>query len=718
MAQIHSSLCRVCPQGCALRVEVNNGCVTKITGDKTNPLYRGYICVKGSAQVEMLQSHERLLSSYKRLDNGTLQKIPVEQALDEIAEKLRVIIARDGPRAVATYLGTYIITTPLNAFFEEAFARALGTPMRFAPATIDKPGKYIAKALLGSWMAPAMSFHDADVALLIGINPFVAYQGFPLGNPVKWFKEVTERGMKTLVIDPRRTEVARRAHLHLQPRAGEDLAILAGMLRLILRDDLYDHDFVAAHVEGLEQLRAAVEAFTPELVAARADIDCNQFIALTRMFASAKRGYVIVGTGPNMSGPGTLIEYLAQVLDTICGNWMREGEKVPCAGVLTPVREYRAQAQAPTGKAFGFGEKLRVRNLTNTAPGMPSSAMAEEMLLAGEGRVRALISVNGNPAAAFPDQLLTIEALKSLELLVQVDPWLSQTAQLAHYVIAPKMPLEMPSNSYFHDYTNNLGAGYGTLQSYAQYAPALVEPPAAADVIEEWQLYFRLAQKMQLALTLSTQAGPVALAMDTELSADELLELLCRNSRVPLAEVKKYPGGAIFNDATASVLAQEKGWTGRFQVGDRDMMRDLDNFAAALSSPSVEDVDRPFRLISRRLNHVMNSACNNSATHRGKAYNPAYMHPGDMAALGLATGDAVSISSARATIPAIVEADATLRRGLISMTHAFGGFPEDDDRFRELGSCTGRLTAIDDRYDCYSGQPRMSAIPVAVRLLH
>src|SRR5690606_35832885 len=117
------------------------GRVTKITGDKANPVYRGYVCVKGSAQDEMLYHPDRLLASYKRAVDGSLQKIPVEQALDEIADKLRRIIERDGPRAVATYLGTYIITTPLNAFFEEAFSRAIGTPMRFAPATIDKPGK-------------------------------------------------------------------------------------------------------------------------------------------------------------------------------------------------------------------------------------------------------------------------------------------------------------------------------------------------------------------------------------------------------------------------------------------------------------------------------------------------------------------------------------------------------------------------------------------------
>ena len=119
---------------------------------------------------------------------------------------------------------------------------------------------------------------------------------------------------------------------------------------------------------------------------------------------------------------------------------------------------------------------------------------ADEILAGGDGQIRALLSVGGNPVAAWPDQLKTIEALDSLELLVHVDPFMSATARRAQYIIAPKLSLEMPSMTSLFDMLSAYAPGYGWNQPHAQYTPAVVDPPAGSDLIAEWELFFGLAQ--------------------------------------------------------------------------------------------------------------------------------------------------------------------------------------------------------------------------------
>ena len=372
--------------------------------------------------------------------------------------------------------------------------------MRFSPGTIDKPGKKIAQALHGSWMAPARGFDDPAVTLLIGINPLISFTGFPYGNPGKWLSAQQKRGMKLIVIDPRRSDVARRADLHLQPRPGEDVAILAGLLRVILEEGLHDQDFVVENAVGLDALRRAIAPFTPAEVERRADIPGADLVLAARLFAAGPRGYVMAGTGPNMAGAGTLVEYLVLALQTVCGQWMRMGERVRHPGTLLPALAPKAQA-APPRPAYGLGNLLRVRGLGNTAAGLPTAALSDEILLAGDGQVRALLSCGGNPVGAWPDQGKTIEAMRALELLVQIDPWMSATARLAHYVIAPRIWLEVAGTTQGLDLLTRNGTGYGQVDAYGQYSPALVDPPPDSDLIEEWQFFYRLARSMGLALT-------------------------------------------------------------------------------------------------------------------------------------------------------------------------------------------------------------------------
>lgn len=711
-----AALCRVCINACGLSVTVDvAGRVLNVTGDAQHPVHAGYSCVKGRAQPTYLGSPSRRHRPQVRARDGKLVDAPLDQVLDEIAAALVSIRDRHGSDAIADYVGTYrdVLTDPLAG----AFMAAVGSPMRFDPNTIDKPGKLIALALHGKWNAPPTGFQDAAVALVLGANPLVGHTGFPHTNPRRWLDEARRGGMKLVVVDPRRTDVARRADLHLQPAPGHDVEIVAAIIRVVLDEGRHDKRFVAEEVRGVEELRAAVASFTPERAAAAASVDAADIVEAARIFASGPRGFAFAGTGSNMSQSGTLLEYLLLCLQTLCGFWMRAGDHVRSVPTLTPVPAYRAQATKPT-PARGYGVRLARRGLTSTPAGLPTAGVPDEIM---SGRVKALIISGGNPVAGWPDQLRVIEAMKALELLVVIDPWDTATTRYAHYVIAPTMPLEMASTTANLDSRCSFGmAGYGVVDAYAQYSPPVAARPADSDLLEDWEVYYELARRMGLTLTLRRPGGAVlsVLDMSARPSTDELLGVMATGARVPLDEVKKHPSGALFPAENIRVARKEDGWAGRLEVGDPEMIADLSELSGQLPAAGYEapdDASYPFRLISRRLAHVFNSTATHLPGGRGApTYNPAFLHPDDLVRLGLRDGDAVSITSARATIPAVVAGDDTLRRGLVSMAHSYGGAPDRDAEFRVIGSNTGRLIDVDAAYDRYSGQPRMSGIAVQV----
>jgi anaerobic selenocysteine-containing dehydrogenase len=712
----HLSFCRTCQNFCPVEVEVEGGRVVNVTGDPANDIFDGYSCVKGRAQPAIMARPDRLLHSQRRRPDGTFEPISSETAMDEVAERLAAIVERHGPRSVAAYFGTNIIVNAATIPLCQSFMGALGSPMIFTPSTIDKPGKYTAQALHGAWMAGVQGFNEPDVALLVGLNPFQSYYGVACGHPAKWLGERMRAGMQLVVIDPRVSDIAKRATLHIQPIPGEDIPILASLLHVIIEDNLYDQKFVEENVDGLEQLREVVAAFTPDVVARRADVEPGDLVRAAHIFAEADRGYVAVGVGPGFSASSTLVNYLALNLDTLCSHVMREGERINRTVVLMPRLTYKAQAKPPS-PAFDIGVKMRVNGLSESVAGLPTGALADEILLEGDGQVRALISCGGSPVGAWPDQLRAIDAMKALDLLVHFDPWMAPTARLAHYVIAPKMAYEVASATTLIDgLLFALGSWYGPPVAYAQYTPAIVDPPSGSDVLEEWEFFYGVAQRMRLPLRL--RAARYGAAVDSAIdmahkpTTDDLLELMTHGSRIPLAEVKAQPHGGVFTEPAEYVQPKDPGWAGRLDVANPQMMRDV---SAELRRPADRGTDDfPFRLIGRRMQRTINSCQNFPEVHRGRGYNPAFMHPEDLAVLGLVSGDAVDITSRRATIPGVVEADPSLRRGLVAMTHGFGDAPDRDGEFREIGSPTGRLLDCHEFADPYVGMPKMGNVAVAI----
>ncbi|MBM4203155.1 MAG: molybdopterin dinucleotide-binding protein [Gammaproteobacteria bacterium] len=714
MAEVKTAICRFCHSFCGVNVTLEGNRPVKVLGDIKNPMYHGYTCVKGRQLPEQHLHPERLLVPQKKTGTSH-QPLASDVALDEIAARLSRLIQEHGPRAVALYTGTYSFPYPAGAAMARAFMQAIGSPMTFTSGSIDQPGKPMAIAFHGRWHAGPQPFADADTWMLVGANPVVSkWGGIPQYNPGKRLHDALQQGMQLIVIDPRQTEAARKAALHLQCKPGEDPTILTGIIHLIIREAWYDKAFVDAESSGFEALKAAVVDFTPDYVARRAEIPADKLMGAARIFATGRRGMVTAGTGPNMAPRGTLTEYLVLVINTLCGRWLRAGEPMPNPFALMPTRHGRAQTE-PKPPAFGYGTQLRVRGLGENAGGLSAAALADEILLGGEGQVKALFSVGGNPLVAWPDQLKTWDALKHLELSVCLDIKLSATAKMSHYVLPPKLGLECPAISMPNEGVWFYGMSTGYPEPYAMYQPALIEPPHGSDLLEEWQVFFGLAQRMGLILRLNSQA----LDMTRDYTTDELFEILTVGSRIRLSEVKQYPHGHIFNDPTIIVLPKEEDCEERLDIGNSIMLEELHTVRGEpLTGHAGYSGQMTFshRLVSRRLNDVYNSSGHDiPKLMKNGRYNPAYMNPKDMASLDLHAGDVVEIASSRAKILGVVEEAEDVRPGVVSMSHAFGDAPDEDHKLFSIGSNTGRLTSVDEDYDPRTGMPVMSAIPVNVR---
>ncbi|CAA0106362.1 Acetylene hydratase [Halioglobus japonicus] len=719
-AKTVKTYCRFCHAYCPMEATVEDNRLISLVPDTSNEIYGGYTCIKGRQLIEQIDHPTRLQQSQKKQADGSFTAIGSEQAMDEIAEKLQAILDKYGPRSIASYNGTYSYQNSAAHDVARAFHSAIGSPSYYTSVTIDQPAKVaIGPTRMGWWNGGSHMWNDSDVAMIIGNNTLVSHYSIPGGipsfSPHNALREGKQRGVKVICIDPRVTEVASRSDLHLQVNPGHDAAVVAAIISVILTEGLHDKAFCDEHIEGLDALAQQTLRFTPETVGAAAGIPAEQIIEAARMFATAKRGTAVTGTGPEMGPHPNLLQHLVQALNAICGRHYREGERLPNPGVLTPAGPRAAQATGPQPQWLTDGVKSRVSEdicetvvLSPYGPlkEMPTAVIADEMLLEGEGQIKALICVGGNPLLAWPDQEKTHRALAGLELMVSIDLKMSASAQMADYILAPKLCLEREDVTLLTDIWHD--------KPYSQYTKTVVE--AEGDKIEEWEFFWAMGKRMGLELSLTH--GPID--MQNKPEKFDLLEKITRGSRVPLKDIYNTEGGKVFDVPDVILGAPDPETQGRLQLNPPGV--DAEFAAAYTDLQSATDTDYPLRLISRRMKNTYNSTGPElSLLKRKGTNNPAFMHPQELSALAIADGEIVEVHSRHGAIPAIATAAEDIKPGVISMSHCWGGSPDpaaqSDEKIREIGSNTNRL--IDNRASAerYSGMARQSSIHVAVRKL-
>ncbi|WP_234106878.1 molybdopterin-dependent oxidoreductase, partial [Streptomyces venezuelae] len=426
-------ICPLCEATCGLTLTIEGARVTGARGDRDDVFSQGFICPKGAAFPEVDSDPDRLRVPLVRKD-GRLQEATWEEAFDTIAARIRPLIEEYGPDAVGIVLGNPNVHTMAGALYPPLLIGALRTRNLFTASTLDQMPKHVSSGLLfgDPFAVPVPDLDRTDHLLILGANPLDSNGSLCTAPDFPGrLKALRRRGGTLTVVDPRRTRTARLADRHVAIRPGADALLLAALVHTLFEEGLTDLGPLAAHVEGVEEVRAAVREFSPEAVADACDVDAATLRTLARELAAAPTAAVYGRMGSSTVAHGTLGNWLVDVLDILTGNLDRPG------GALFPLS---ATAPAPRpagpGKGFALGRRRsRVSQHPEVKGELPLVALAEEIETPGEGKIRALITVASNPVLSAPDGQRLDAALDALDLMVAVDPYLNETTRHADVVL-------------------------------------------------------------------------------------------------------------------------------------------------------------------------------------------------------------------------------------------------------------------------------------------
>jgi anaerobic selenocysteine-containing dehydrogenase len=713
MSSQHISFCRICTGGCGVIVELDEQQrLVSLRGNPDSPLSKGYACFKGLQAPASHNGPERRLHPLRRTADGRQLRIGSDQAMAEITERLRAIIAQHGPESVAIFSGNGSLFNVSSYIMQRSFLSAIGSDQFFSTVTIDQSAKAVSFGRLGGWAAGIPAFEDMEVAMLIGANPLVSHGslGFLQVDPVKRLKAARAKGLKLIIIDPRRSETARNADIFLQPYPGEDPAIIGGLIRLILAEGWEDKEFCAAYVgaDRIADLRAAVEPLTEDDVEQRAGLEPGQLRAVAELFArDSNKGCVQIATGPCMAPYSNLAQHLADTLNVICGRFLRAGDRVHRIDAASSPGPVHAEV-IPALRGWEAAGESRIRGTHSLYGERPSATLTDEILTPGKGRIRALIVDGGDPLTSLPDQRRTAQAMEALDLLVCIDPWPSPTTQYADYVLPTLMQYERA------DLPMTL-AGYACWPGgWTQYTPPIARPPEGSDVVEEWRVFWEIARQLGKQITYN---GTTPIDMETAPTTDQLLDIVIQAAPVTIDDLKAHPEGIDLAPAAQFVLPARPEAKACFDPMPSDVAAEMEVFLGMPSSVARLTPDEGYThlMMTRRMRDLFNSHGRFVSTVRKRTpYNPAFLHPDDLERIGLSEGDRVELFSRHGRVVAIVSGDPDLKPGIVSIAHGWGALPGSNEDPSVTGTAVNALIDTDQNFEAINAMPHMSAVPVGI----
>ncbi|NWK98303.1 hypothetical protein DM806_22070 [Sphingobium lactosutens] len=473
---------------------------------------------------------------------------------------------------------------------------------------------------------------------------------------------------------------------------------MAGLIRIILDEGWNDREFCDRYVgaERMAALRMSVDPFTPERVEARAGLMQGQLRAIAEMFArDDRRGGAYAATGACMAPFSNLTQHLVEVINVICGRLRRAGDRL-IVDLTSPERDVCEQV-FPATRSWEQVPPSRIRGVGRLGGEKLTSTLAEEIMTPGEGQIRALFVNGANPASTVPDNARFTQALDALELLVVVDPYMTATAERAHYILPPRMQYERADLPL-------LIPNYPLQpENWLQFTPPVIGPPKGSDLTEDWYVYWSVAKRLGKTICFAGKE----LDMVTPPKAEALLGLRLKGARVSFDDLVQQPSGVLFEHrdwvVRPSVTEQQNA---QFDVMPTDVAGEL----SAYGEQALRERDHPFLLTSRRVRDLFNTnGMHLKAIRSRNPVLPIFLNPQDMGALGLAEGDEVVIRSDHGEIVAIAQADDAMRPGVVAMSHSWGGLPGE-----QLVSGVNALISSVEHVETVNAMPRMSAIPVHI----
>lgn len=701
MTETHYRACNICEAICGLEIKVSDGKVVSIRGDKKDPLSRGHICPKAFALKDMQEDPDRLRRPMRR-QGSEWHEISWDEAFNLVADRLADIRDRHGRNAVGIYMGNpsfhnYGIVTHSNYLF-----RLLRSRSRFSASSVDQlPHQLIAYLMYGhQFLLPIPDIDHTKYFLALGANP-LASNGSLMTVPdvANRFADLRARGGKLVVIDPRRTETAEIADEHHFIRPGTDAALLLGMLNTIFEEELTDTELLDPHIEGLNEVRAAVKPFSPERAAAATGIDGGVIRALARDLASAEAGVVYGRMGVSTQSFGALSQWLIQLLNIVTGNFDRPG------GALFSNPALDILKNGMSAGHFGVWQS-RVSGRPEFSGELPCAVMAEEMMTSGEGQIRALFTVAGNPVLSTPNGTQLDQALSGLEFMVSVDPYLNETTRHADVILPPTAALE-------HDHYDTAFAALGVRNTVRYNAAVLPKPN---DARHDWEIFAELGDR--LADRLETERNsppPPADILDAGLRMGPYGKDAGHPAEIDLDKLRENPHGIDLGPLTPSIPGRIWHEDGQIRCALPEVMADLSRAEADLFDGDKSNGS--LTLIGRREIRSNNSWTHNfSRLVKGKETCVLFMHPDDLADRKLEDGQAVMVSSRVGEIELPVQATADIMRGVVSMPHGWGhGRKGVRMSVAQAHPGVSMNDLVDDQVlDVVSGNAVLSGVPVTV----
>ncbi|MDX3001164.1 molybdopterin-dependent oxidoreductase [Kribbella solani] len=645
---VRRTSCNLCEAICGVLVTVEDGRVTDIRGDESDPLSRGHICPKAVALRDLQEDPDRLTTPVRRTADGW-QPIGWDAAYELIAGKFSAIQREYGRNAVGVYLGNPNVHSLGALTHLPTMVRQLRTRNRFSATSIDQLPHMLASYLLygHQLMVPVPDIDRTSYLLMLGANP-LASNGSMMTAPGfgRRLKEVRKRGGKVVVIDPRRTETAAVADEHHFVRPGTDAAFLLALIHQVIEDG---NARPAAYVDGLAAVEEAVEAWTPERAAELTGVPAEVIRRVATEYGTADRAACYGRVGVSTQQFGAICQWAIQVLNIITGNLDRAG------GTMFP----RPAVNALLGLGRGhIGVwKSRVRGLPEFGGELPVSAMAEEIRTPGDGQIRAMLTVAGNPVLSTPNGRQLDEALDSLDFMVAVDPYLNETTRHADVILPPAPPLEREHyDLVFHQLA---------VRNTARWNDPVLPKPAEAR--HDWEIF----RDLGLALVRRTPWSRRKVAMMARLRVPprRIVDAGLRIGPYPLTlrKVRGTPGGIDLGPLQPALPGALFHRSKRIDLAQRMILDHLPLLDALTCG------DGELLLIGRRHLRNNNSWMHNSARLvKGKPRHHLLMHPHDLADRELSDGQLVTVTSAAGSIAVEVAASNDIMPGVVSLPHGFG----------------------------------------------
>ncbi|HEY4178037.1 MAG TPA: molybdopterin-dependent oxidoreductase [Kofleriaceae bacterium] len=670
-------ICPLCEACCGLDITVEGDRIASIRGDADDVLSEGFICPKGAALGELHADPDRIRTPLVKRD-GAFVPVTWDEAFAEIERRLPPIIAAHGRNAVATYAGNPTAHKAGLLLYGTRLTRTIGTANVFSASTLDQMPKQLSAGwMFGHWLSiPVPDLPRTDLLVVLGANP-VASNGslWTVPDFRGKAKAMQARGGTLIVIDPRATETAALADTHHFIRPGGDAFLLLGIVHTLFAEKLVKLGRLAEHIVGVDEVETAAAPFTPEVVASRCGMPAEIIRDLARQLATTERAVLYGRIGTCTQEYGTLASWLIDVINALTGHLDEVG------GAMFPkAAAFAANTVGAAGKGRGVSTGRRTSRVSG-APEvfgeLPVTCLAEEIETAGEGQIRALITIAGNPVLSSPNGARLSAALDSLELMISFDIYLNETSRHAHVILPGYSAL---AESHF-----DVAFPQFQWRNTARHSDPLVAPPA--DHPAEWELLTRLTG---IVLGKAMDIG----ALDDELTADEvrrfagpmtdtvlaavaprrgpdrLFDLALRGGpyATTLDKVRAAPHGLDLGELAPRIPELLRTPSGKIELAPPALISDVARARADLARPTPELV-----IIGRR--HLRS---NNSWMHnlpilaKGKFRGAALVHPHDASRLALRDGGRARISRGGRSLDVDVELTNDIMPGVVSLPHGWG----------------------------------------------